>query len=338
MALFLLLGQVAAAQPKKKNLKEIGTENYPSFDALMQKNAKGWDNEVVAMIWTDTLVYKRELGQFDSKTVVPLGAASQWLTTALVLRLADQGKISLDDKVADYLPIYETYGKSYITLRHCLTHYTGIRPDGKKKFGSLEEEVDAHAKKEIETNPGTEFYYSNVGPSIAGRVLEVVMKKKFDMLIKQQLFNPLGMRKSSFSNLDGSAVNPATGGQSSGDEYLRFLKMLLNGGKFNGMQFLSESSVQELRRISTTPALTKFTPKTSEGMLYAMGAWVIENRTDTVATALSGTGLTGAWPVVDWCRNYAALILLKSPQNEQKKQLYVEAKAALDEFFKSSCD
>lgn len=76
--------------------------------------------------------------------------------------------------------------------------------------------------------------------NIAGRILEIVTKKKFDMLIKQQLLTPLGMRKTSFSELDGGAVNPSGGAKSSADEYLIFLKMLLNNGMHKGQQFLSE--------------------------------------------------------------------------------------------------
>src|SRR5690606_18548627 len=90
----------------------------------------------------------------------------------------------------------------------------------RKKFKSLQEEVESYAKKEIQSNPGEEFRYNDLGFNIAGRVLEIVSKKKFDMLIKQKLFNPLGMRRSTFSTMDGSAIDPANGGQSSADEMM----------------------------------------------------------------------------------------------------------------------
>ena len=53
---------------------------------------------------------------------------------------------------------------------------------------SLEEEVNSFAASEIRANPGTDFWYGNIGLNIAGRVLEVVSKKKFDLLIKQNYF------------------------------------------------------------------------------------------------------------------------------------------------------
>ena len=338
---FMLFFQAAFSQAGKKNLKEIGIENFSEVDNVVKKYQKTLGNNIVAMVWTDTLVYKRELGEFDARTLAPIASASKWLTTALILKLVEEGKIFLDDKVGKYLPIFDTYGKSYITIRHCLTHFTGIQTDGKlfekKKFSTLEDEVISYAKKEIKTNPGTEFKYSDVGLTIAGRIAEVVSKKKFDMLIKQKLFNPLGMRKTTFAKLDGSAPDPSSGAQSTTDEYLQFLKMLLNKGKHNGQQFLSEESITELRKIYTTNATIQPGPKTTEGLGYALGSWVIDEGKDGEATALASAAISGTWPMVDWCRGYAFLIITKNPSGEQKKEPYVELKVALDDKLVSKC-
>ena len=73
----------------------------------------------------------------------------------------------------------------------------------RKKFATLEEEVNAIAAKEISTNPGEEFYYGNMGLNIAGSVLEVITKKSFDRLIQERLLRPLKMRATNFVNDDG---------------------------------------------------------------------------------------------------------------------------------------
>ena len=342
LAFFMLFLQTGYGQAGKKNTKEIGLNSFQDLDDVVLRNQKLLGNIVVAMVWTDTLVYKHELGEFDSKTVVPIAAASQWLTAALVMKMVDEGKISLDDKVGQYLPIFDTYGKSYITVRHCLSHFTGIQTEGgglfsKKKFASLEEEVEAFAKKEIKTNPGTEFSYSNIGPDIAARIVEIVSKKKFDMLIKQKLFNPMGMRKTTFSTLDASAINPSYGAQSTADEMIKFLKMLLNKGNYNGQQILSEASVRELRHIQTSPELVKYAPKTAEGFSYALGSWVVDEGKEGEANSLAGAAINGTWPLVDWCRGYALLILTKTLLPEQKKDVYLQAKDAMDERLKNKC-
>ena len=160
--LFLLFLQASQAQTTrtKKNDKEHGLASFPELDALLNRNQKILSDHVVTLVWKDTLVFKKETGEFNSKMEAPLSLASQWLTTALMLVLADEGKISLDDKVSDYLPVFSTYGKNYITIRPCLTHYTGIEAGEKLvegKFDNLETEAASFAKKEIQTNPGTEF-------------------------------------------------------------------------------------------------------------------------------------------------------------------------------------
>ncbi len=117
------------------------------------------------MIWKgDSLVYKKEMGDFNSKTQAPIASCSKWLTAALVMQFVDEGKISLDDKVVKYIPEFDKYFKGYITIRHCLSHMTGIEDDDKflkrildrKKYTTLEEEVNAFAaKREIRANAGT---------------------------------------------------------------------------------------------------------------------------------------------------------------------------------------
>src|SRR5213596_2108925 len=99
---FMLVFQSSFAQTNKKNPKEVGIENYSELDGLVKKNAKALGNDIVAMVWTDTLVYKRELGEFDARTVVPVEGASKWLTAVVIMKLVDEGKLSLDDKIGKY--------------------------------------------------------------------------------------------------------------------------------------------------------------------------------------------------------------------------------------------
>jgi CubicO group peptidase (beta-lactamase class C family) len=332
LAVFLLILQTALAQ---KNAKEIGKDQYPLLDLLLQKNQKLLGQNVVAMVWTDTLVFKKEMGEFNSRTPAPLASASQWLTAALVLQFVDEGKISLDDKVSDYLTVFQKYGKNYITIRHCLSNYTGIQDKGgmfeKKKFESLEQVVDAIAAKEIQTNPGTEFRYSDLGPAIAGRILEVVTKKKFEQLAQQRLFRPLGMRQTSFANLEMGPVNPAAGAKSTADDYMKFLVMVMNEGKYRDRQVLSPASAAELKKIHGEASQIRNAPLSAQGFEYALGAWAPE-REGAEAAVLTSVGLFGSWAVVDFKRNYAAVVLPKELlKQEAKGDVYKQMKAAMDE-------
>ncbi len=88
------------------------------------------------------------------------------MTAALVMTFVDEGKLSLDDKVTQYIPMFGKYMKGYITIRNCLTNTTGIRTDqsatsvmAKQKFETLEDMVNTYANKhDIAANPSTEFF------------------------------------------------------------------------------------------------------------------------------------------------------------------------------------
>lgn len=81
----------------------------------------------------------------------------------------------------------------------------------RRKLESLEEEVNGFAGQSIRANAGNDFWYGNIGLNIAGRVLEVISKKKFEILIRTKLFTPLGMTKTTFAEVNGGPVNPSGG-------------------------------------------------------------------------------------------------------------------------------
>ncbi|MEJ0105681.1 MAG: serine hydrolase [Bacteroidota bacterium] len=331
---FLLLLQPAFAQT-----------NFADLDATLEHNKKQLGNNVVTMIWKDTVIHKKEIGGFNSKTAAPIASASKWLTTALVMIFIDEGKLSLDDKITKWLPEYAKYGKNYITIRYCLSNYTGIQQDEKflakmfdrKKFASLEEEVNSYAAREIQSNPGTEFRYSDFGFNIAGRILEIISKRRFDILIRQKLFVPLGMRRTSFTDINGGAIDPANGAQSSGDDYIRFLAMLLNKGKFADKQILSEQSVNQMLEIQTTPDKIKYTPKTMEGNSYAFGSWALDYDPDGKGTVFTCPGFYGTYAVIDYCRGYAFFVLPKTLVDEDKTISYATIKDEIDKQIASHC-
>lgn len=334
VAAFLLLLQPAKAQ-----------YNWGDLEAQLEDKQKLLGTNIIAMIWKgDSLVYKKEMGDFKMKTQAPIASCSKWLTAALVMQFVDEGKISLDDKVVKYIPEFDKYFKGYITIRHCLSHMTGIDDEGgllkklaqRKKFATLEEEVNAFAARDIRANTGTDFWYGNIGLNIAGRVLEVVSKRKFDVLIRTKLLYPLGMRKTTFTNVDGGPVNPSGGAKSTAEDYMKFLVMLLNKGKYNGVQILSENSVNEMMKVQNKPEQIKYAPKSAAGFNYTSGSWAIEEK-NGVATALASPGLFGTWPMIDYCRGYAYLVFVKNLLGEERADAHLQIKKVIDEQLSSSC-
>lgn len=313
--------------------------NFEALDQEFQAKQKMLGKDAVLLVWKkdDTLIYKKETGDFNAKTAAPIGDASKWLTAALVMQFVDEGKLSLDDKITRWLPEFEKYGKNYITIGLCLSHMTGIKEPKNSRSSTLEDAVNNFASKEIRTNPGTDFWYGNIGISIAGRVLEVISKKKFDVLIKQKLFTPMEMRRTTFTTIDNSAVDPSGGASATPDDYMKFLVMLMNKGKYKNKQILSEESVNELFRIHTTASQITFAPKPMQGFNYTLGSWATEEK-DGKPTVLACPGLPGAWPMIDLCRGYAYLFLPKKPVGDEKAETHAALKKVIDEQIPSTCN
>ena len=334
VASFMLFLQAGFSQSKFAHLEET-----------IEARRKTLGNDLMVFLASkDTILYQKAFGEINNRTQVPVGAASAWFTTALVLQLVDEGKISLDDKIVQYLPIYGSYAKSYVTIRHCLTHRMGIQAEpfktasltAKRKYESLEEEANDYAKKEIQTNAGEEFRYSNMGVSIAARIVEIVTKKKFEQLMRQRIFSPLGMRNTVFTTEDGTPGSPSTGAKTTAADFTRFLQMILNGGTLNGKKILSTEAIAEMRKVQITNDKVKNAPKTMEGFQYTLGVWAVEApvQTGAAATVLASPGLLGVWPMIDFNRGYVFLIFPKSFTGEQQQKEYLGLKEVLDQEFR----
>jgi CubicO group peptidase (beta-lactamase class C family) len=303
--------------------------DFGAVDQLLKQNQKTLGNCVV-LAWKDgKVVYQKQAGtDFTPKTPAPIGAAGNWMTAALVMTFVDEGKLSLDDKITKFIPLFAKYSKGYITVRNCLTNTTGVRGEqgirvnAKSKFESLEDEVNDYASKHgIVTNPGTEFSYSEIGPNIVARVLEIIGKKPFDRLMMERIIRPCKMKNTTFASDDGGAINASGGAKSSANDYINFLAMLLNKGTFEGKKVLSEKAVQEMQTAQFASLPVKYIPKAVFTNHYGLGAFVIDADAAGVATTMADPNEYGTVPFLDKCRNYAAILIVEKPEEEKKPLL-----------------
>ena len=325
---FMLILQVSIAQ------------QFDELNAILKTNEKNLGKlHTVVVQKGGKNIFLKETEELKLKTPVPIGHASAWLSAALVMTFVDQNKLSLDDPIAKYIPIFKKNMKGYITVRNCLTQTTGLDVDAsgilkmaqKNKFLTLDEEAENYAtKKLIVDNPGEAFAYSNVGLNILGKVLEIISKKTFDRLAAERIFRPLGMRTASFYNEDGNAPNPSSGASCSAFDYLNFIQMLVNKGTFNGKKVLSESAVNTLLSISFPESRMRYTPENTRGFKYAMGAWIEAEDENGKGSIYSSFGPLGSMAWMDVKKNYAGIILIGDLQNSQKTFLFDQIRRSID--------
>ena len=334
--LLVILFIPAFSQVKKQKGIDI-----PAITDGLQRYKKDLGNDFIVIVHKDGKeVYRQEFGEMKVMSQEPIGAASQWLTAALLMTFVDEGKLALDDKLGDYLPIYQSYSKGYITLRQCLAHTTSIETDPptfrtvlkKKKFGTLEEEVNSFAKdRNMMGKQGTQFYYGNMGPNIAGRVAEVVSKRNFDRLMRERIARPLGLRRTSFAGDGLTGENPSSGALSTAEDYIKFLVMLQNKGMYNGKQILSEQAVAEMMKMQTGTAKITYTSPLSQGNSYGLGCWIQEKDNAGNAALVNCPGISGTWPWINLAKGYSAIVFTKGEMPDQKRVMFEEIRTLIEQ-------
>jgi len=134
---------------------------------------------------------------FDMASVTKVVA-----TTTSVMILVEEGRVRLNDRVATFIPDFGRYGKGDITVRHLLTHVSGLRPDLDLSDDSWKswDEAIRRACEEVPTSaPGERFVYSDINFFLLAEIVARVSGMPFDRFVKQRVFAPLGMTESMFN-------------------------------------------------------------------------------------------------------------------------------------------
>ncbi len=218
------------------------------------------------------------------------------LTSLCVGQCWERGKLQLDDPVAKHVPEFAKHGKDKVTIRHVLTHTSGFpNADLATRFKQPWKEVIA-AICEAKLEEGWEVgrhaqYHPTSGMQMLGEIVSRVSGMPFDRYIRQELFEPLGMKDSwvgmpldayrkygdrmgTMTNTDGAQPAPAEhytgigqagwaticvpGGNGHGPmrELARFYEMMLGRGELNGTRVLTAKTVDEFTKVHRADAPT----------------------------------------------------------------------------------
>jgi CubicO group peptidase (beta-lactamase class C family) len=131
-----------------------------------------------------------------------LGSISKPINVTALMTLFEQGKFQLDDRVKKFLPAFTDDGRDAVTVRHLLTHTSGL-PDQlarnnelRKQHASLAEFAKEAIHTSLDFAPGSRYQYSSMGILLAARVAEELSKSDILSLVDRTVFQPLGMKHS----------------------------------------------------------------------------------------------------------------------------------------------
>src|SRR6185436_18348322 len=221
-------------------------------------------------------------------TLFWIASMTKPITAVAVLMLQDEGKLNVADPVAKYIPEFANLktpsGKpANLTITQILTHTSGLGeasgPEA-QNAKTLADLVPLWLAAPMQYEPGERWKYTQSGINAAARIVEVVSGMTFDAFLQKRLFDPLGMKHTTFyltpelrtqlvtayaKNKETGLLEPVpprpefgprdrppqgNGGlYSTALDYARFCQMLLNGGSLGGRRYLSASAMKFL----TTP-------------------------------------------------------------------------------------
>ncbi|MFN0103854.1 MAG: serine hydrolase domain-containing protein [Bryobacteraceae bacterium] len=269
------------------------------------------------------------------------------VTAVAVMMMQDEGKLSIDDALSKYVP---EFGANGVTLRHMLTHTSGMGEATPAELASaktLADLVPIYAKKPAGFAPGSQWRYCQSGINMLGRVVEIASGMPLDEFFAKRIFQPLGMKDTTFylsekqmkrwvrparkeedklvdapvGLLGGKAPTardrfPAANGGlfSTGPDYARFARMLLRGGELDGKRYLSKTSFDLMTTIQTGTLKAGFIP----GHGWGLGVGVVKEPQGQTAMSKPGTfGHGGAYGTQAWIdpESGVALILMVQRAN-----------------------
>lgn len=321
-------------------------------DAITKQQIPG------AVVWIgrgDQTVYRKAYGfravqptpePMTLETVFDLASLTKGIATATsVMILVEEGKLRLSDKVVQYLPEFARHGKDQITLRHLLTHTSGLRPslDLRSDWLGAYEAVERAADELPHSAPGERFVYSDIGYIILGDIVARVATQPLQTFVQQRILDPTRMRSAGFTPmkaqhpliaptqfctaygwpcdgpnqilLRGIVHDPTArrmGGVAghaglfgSAEDLSRYARMLLRGGELDGQRVLSPAGVTRMTSTATPPTLP-----VQRGLGWDIDSGYSANRGDLYPIGSFGhTGFTGTSIWIDpLTRSYVVLL------------------------------
>ena len=320
---FVLLPALAD-EPAPPSSKKIVAALQPFVDGHGLAGAVTLVADKDKVLSVDTVGFADTAGQKPMKadSLFWIASQSKPITAAAFVILVDEGKVKLDDPVEKYLPEFKDQwliveqDKEHqllkkpahpITVREILSHTSGLPFSSAMEKPTLDglplrEAVRSYAMTPLQFEPGTKYQYSNAGINTAGRIIEVVSKMSYEDFLDKRLFQPLGMKDTTFwpseeqvkrlaksykpneDKTDLVEINigqlqypltdhkhrypmPAGGLFSTAHDAARFCQMMLNGGTtLDGKRILSEGAVKEMTKKQTAEGV-----KESYGLGFSVG-------------------------------------------------------------------
>ncbi len=241
----------------------------------------------VAIVKDDKVIFQKGFGLRDvehnlpvtAETIFALGSVTKSFTAMAAVISEDAGKLSLDDSPKRYLPYFnlqDPEADAKITVRDLLVHNSGLARSDWVTFNGVlnrEEVIKVAGLAKPTAKFGKKFQYQNTMYSVAGEVVAKANGTTWEKFIEERIFKPLGMKSSNTSTKrmvrvsdhatgysledkvatkaalhDMPNIAPAGAINSNVKDMVKWIRLMLGGGKFEGKRIVSENGFNEIVR------------------------------------------------------------------------------------------
>ena len=232
------------------------------------------------------LTYDAHSPSVSAGTIYDLASLTKVVaTTTMAMILVDEGRLGLDQPVQELLPGFTGPGKEAVTVRHLLTHSSGLPAVAPlyQEIRGREAYLERIQAMDLEYPPGSRSVYSDLGIILLGEILERTAGQPLEAFVRERVFVPLGMHGTRFRPpaelwpriaptefdpwrgrlLQGEVhdenafalggVAPHAGLFGTAGDLARFAQMLLNGGILEGRRIVSKETVALFTRRAGIP-------------------------------------------------------------------------------------
>lgn len=210
----------------------------------------------------------------DEQTIFDIASLTKVIaTTPAIMKLLDEGRISLSDPLGRWFSEFRGPGRDDITILHLLTHTSGLVDFHLRPWQGMDSAIRKAANQKHRLRAGTSFNYADINFILLGELVYRVSGKPLDIYCREELFEPLGAHSTMFAPPEtiSGRIAPTegfTGGIvqdmnarrlgnvaghaglfSSAHDLSLFARLILGGGAIDGRRILSERAVKQM----TTP-------------------------------------------------------------------------------------
>jgi len=262
----------------------INNKIFPGAQVFISK-----DNNILYSGGFGRHTYEKQSEKVTNKTIYDIASITKVLsTTPIIMKMVAKKQISLDQPVRFFIPEFKGGNKDLVTIRHLLTHSSGIKAYRKffleKNIKTQKDIINEIISMELEFMPGTKFSYSDLGFILLKEIIELLTNKPIEQIADSWIFSPLDMNSTYYlpnesvitqiapTEIDNIYRNRLVHGEvhdentylmggvsthagvfSKSEDIANYAQMYLNRGSWRGNRIFKESIIKKFTKKQNTP-------------------------------------------------------------------------------------